>query len=68
MAELTRDEFCERFVSQMMASLSIYAGTEAELTAYAWEIAPTYWEDEDQRSEGPEACAEADIGEWEAEF
>lgn len=56
-ALVTREQFIERFVARM---LQADPGDEA----YAREAAATYWEDKDQRSEGPEACAEADISYW----
>ena len=62
---MTRDEFCARFIAEMMTELAIFDGTEAELRDYAEEVAPTYWEEADQREDGPEACARSDIGYWE---
>lgn len=62
---LTKDEFCARFITEMMTAASQYDGTEAELRAYAEEAAPTYFEDEDQRADGPEECARSDISYWE---
>lgn len=62
---MTKDDFCARFVAEMMKAAPIYDGSPEELQAYAEEIAPTYWSDEDQRSDGPEECAQADISYWE---
>lgn len=67
MADLTKLQFCERFVAEMMTAAPIYDGTPAELLAYADEVAPSYWEEEWQRDEGPEACAQEDISLWEAQ-
>jgi len=64
-ATMTQDDFCARFVAEMMTAKAIFDGTEAELRSYAEEIAPTYWSDEDQRSDGPEECAQSDISYWE---
>jgi hypothetical protein len=65
MPEITKDEFCTRFVNLMMRYERTFNGTEAELRAYAEETAPTYWDDLYQRAEGPEECAEADLSYWE---
>lgn len=65
MTDLTKDEFCDRFVAEMMKAAPIFDGTEAELKAYAEEVAPIYYGETDQRADGPEACAEADISYWE---
>jgi len=62
---MTEQEFCARFVTEMMTAAPIYDGSPAELRAYANAVAPTYWAEEDQREEGPEACAQSDIGYWE---
>jgi hypothetical protein len=69
-----KDEFCARFKARMieMVGPSYTAldedgrpGEEGLLTAdYADMVAPTYWDDEAQREEGPEACAEADHSYW----
>lgn len=62
--ELTREMFIERFVNHMV----LVGGTEfadgSSIEEYAREVAPTYWEDADQREDGPEACAEGDIDCW----
>lgn len=65
MEEINKDEFCRRFVEEMMTARSIYGGTEAELRTYANQASETYWDEPDQRSEGPEECARSDIGYWE---
>lgn len=62
---MTEEEFCARFVAEMMKAAPIYDGTPEELRAYAEEIAPTYFETDWQRAEGPEACAGSDVGYWE---
>lgn len=62
---MTQDAFCARFVTEMMTAASINDGSPEELRAYAEQAAPTYWSDEDQRADGPEECAQSDIGYWE---
>lgn len=62
---MTEDEFCTRFAAEMMKAEGFFDGTREELAAYAAEVAPTYWSEPDQREEGPEDCARADISYWE---
>ncbi|WP_376856037.1 hypothetical protein [Brevundimonas faecalis] len=64
MTNITKEEFCDRFVTEMMKAAPIFDSTTDELLAYADEIAPSYWETEWQREDGPEACAQADISYW----
>jgi len=64
-SEITKDEFCARFKAEMMKTLPIFDGSEDELSAYADETAPTYFEIDWQCDEGPEICAQADISYWE---
>lgn len=63
--KITEADFCAAFVAEMMTAAPIYDGTEAELRAYAVEIAPTYFAEVWQRADGPAACAQADISYWE---
>lgn len=66
MAEtLSKEEFCTRFEAEMITAAPIYGGSKEELAAYAAEIAPSYFETDWQRAEGPEACAQSDISYWE---
>lgn len=68
---MDKDEFCRQFVKYMVE----YAGDGGDtivddngdlfdIRAYAEEVAPTYWEDEDLRNDGPKACVEADVECW----
>jgi hypothetical protein len=60
---MAREEFCARFKAEMLrAGPTFDDGTS--ITEYADETAPTYWDDPDQRAEGPEACAQADMSYW----
>lgn len=62
---MTDKEFCERFVRHMILNAGFLQFDDGSLVAdYAKEVAPTYYEQEWQRDEGPEACAEADISYW----
>lgn len=58
-------EFCARFKVRMMTHASVYDGTSEELSEYADQVAPTYWEEPDQRVYGPEECADTDASYWE---
>lgn len=62
MTDLNQDEFCARFTARMV---SVAPGDRDEIAKYAEQIAPTYFAEPDQREEGPEACADADISYWE---
>jgi hypothetical protein len=57
--EITRDEFLRRFKARLRDLLG-----EAYDFKYVDTIAPTYWDDVDQRSDGPEECAESEAHEW----
>lgn len=58
-AEITRDEFLRRFKSRLRDILG-----EHYDFGYVDQIAPTYWDDEAQRADGPEECAESEASEW----
>jgi len=64
---MSKEEFCTRFVAEMMTAAPIYDGTEDDLRSYAEQVAPACWSDEWQREYGPEECARSDIGYWEYE-
>lgn len=57
--EMTREEFLRRFKNKLAEFLE-----DSYDAKYVDEIAPTYWDDAELRAEGPEACAEAEAGEW----
>jgi hypothetical protein len=60
---MTREEFCARFKIEMLRAGPTF-DDGASIAEYADEIGPTYWDDPDQRAEGPEACARADMSYW----
>lgn len=66
MNDITREEFCARFKSRMLAASSPYTvfADGDSIAEYADEVAPTYWETEWQRELGPEECANADMSYW----
>jgi hypothetical protein len=72
--DLTKDEFCARFKAELIRlvgpSYNILDDVgdieDVGLTAeYADETSKTYFDDPDQRAEGPEECARADYSYWE---
>lgn len=63
--ELSKEEWCKRFVTRMIDRAGFDHFDDGELVLdYAWATAPTYWDEEDQREDGPEACADADMSYW----
>lgn len=56
---MDRDEFLRRFKTRLRDILG-----ENYDAKYIDEIAPSYWNDPDQRAEGPEQCAEYEASEW----
>lgn len=64
--ELSREEFCNRFVARMIekAGSDLVEEDGRTVTQYAEETAPTYYDDPALREEGPEECADADMSYW----
>jgi hypothetical protein len=62
--ELTQEAWCKRFVTRMVDRAGDYFDDGESILDYARETAPTYWEEESQRADGPEACADADMSYW----
>jgi hypothetical protein len=61
---LTLEEFCVRFKARMLAVAGPTFDDGDSIAEYADETAPTYFETDWQREDGPEACAEADMSYW----
>ena len=60
-----KQEFIDRFVARMCKQAPFTTFDDGgTVIDYARETAPTYWDDPDQRAEGPEECADADISYW----
>lgn len=57
--EITREQFVERFKCRLRDILGEHYDPK-----YVDQIAPTYWDDEGQRADGPEECAESEASEW----
>ncbi len=60
-----RAEFVQRFKARMLAVAGPAFADGDSVAEYAEGVAPTYWDEPDQRADGPEACAEADVSYWE---
>ena len=65
MSDITREEFCARFKAEMLRIAGPTFDDGESIAAYADDIGPTYWDQSDQRAEGPEECAQTDISYWE---
>jgi hypothetical protein len=61
---ITKEEFVKRFVAHMLAVAGPQFDDGESIEDYALETAPTYWAEDYQRAEGPEACADADMSYW----
>ena len=59
--DLDRAQFIERFSTKFVSM--IHPDDRVAWRPLADDIAVTYWDEPDQRADGPEACAEAEIGE-----
>ena len=62
---ITRADFIERFVKRMVAATGPTFDDGSSIEDYARDTAGSYFDDPDQRADGPEACAEADMSYWE---
>jgi hypothetical protein len=68
--DITKAEFCARFKTRMLAVAGEHFAQEGpdapeSVADYADQSAPSYFDTDWQREEGPEACADADISYWE---
>lgn len=62
---MNKEEFCARFVTHMLAMAPFAEFSDGDtVEKYARETAPLYFDNSDQRADGPEECAEADISCW----
>lgn len=62
---MERREFIERFTAHMHAAAGDTFPNGEPVAEYAEDVAQFYWEDEDWRRDGPEACADEDMRRWE---
>lgn len=60
---MDKDEFVRRFKARVLKVATTF-DDGSSVAEYADEVAPTYWENADQRAEGPEECAMADVSYW----
>lgn len=62
---LRKSEFCKRFVDRMVKRAGFtHFDDGLSVEEYAKDTAPTYFSDPDQRADGPEECADADMSYW----
>jgi hypothetical protein len=62
---LTKEEFCRRFVDCMIRRAGFeHFDDGMSVREYAEMAAPAYWDEPQQREEGPEDCAAADMDYW----
>lgn len=61
---MEKDEFIARFKAHMLSIAGPTFADGASVAEYADETAPTYFEEEWQREQGPEPCADADMSYW----
>lgn len=60
----SREEFCARFKAYMLSVSGPTFDDGDSIAEYADETAPSYFDDEQMRAEGPEDCASADMSYW----
>lgn len=61
-----RNDFIERFVAHMVKVAGRANFDDGfPIAAYARDTAGSYFDDPNQRKDGPEECAETDISYWE---
>lgn len=60
---ITREEFLARFKAEMLTHAQTF-DDGSSVADYADEVGPTYWDNPEQRAEGPEVCADADVSYW----
>lgn len=61
---ISRDEFLARFKAEMIRTAGETFDDGSSIADYADETGPTYWDEPDQRADGPEECAHADMQCW----
>ena len=62
---MTKDEWIKRFVTRMIDRAGRDHFDDGELILdYAYETAPSYWEDGGSDGEEPEECADAEMSDW----
>ena len=72
MSEISKDEFVTRFADELVRIVGPTYRDEDntelfDTREYALEVGPTYFDEADQREDGPEECARVDFSYWEAD-
>lgn len=60
-ASMPQDEFCRRFKARMIAVIGERYDDGSLVADEADQVGPTCWEDERQREDGPEECADTEM-------
>ena len=63
-AAITKEEFMMRFKARMLAVAGLLFGDGTSIAEYADGTSESYWDDPNQRAEGPEESADADMSYW----
>lgn len=61
---LDKATFCARFKAAMLRRAGPTFDDGTSIADYADETAPSYFDEQHQDGESPEACADADISDW----
>ena len=64
MPDMLLEEFCARFKARMLERAGEQFDDGESIADYAEATAPTYFEIDEWRDEGPEDCADADMSYW----
>lgn len=64
--QISREEFIDRFVARILKKTAPHTAFDDGTTfeEYARDVAQAYWDEPDQREDGPEASADADMDCW----
>jgi hypothetical protein len=61
---VTKEQFIERFVKYVTDRCPPTFDDGSSVEQYARDTAPTYYDEPDQRADGPEECAYSDMSYW----
>jgi hypothetical protein len=65
--ELSKQEFCERFVDRMVRACPSVGPGGRPIRVYAEAVAPVYWAEVHLDGISPEDCADDDMAYWRKE-
>jgi hypothetical protein len=61
---MDKTEWCAAFKAEMLRVAGPTFDDGSSIADYADDTAPLYWDEPDQRAEGPEQCARDDMDCW----